>query len=107
MYRFSLDGRWRSKLQTTVDFPLNGLTVDYTNVLPQSAYGSSQNSLKNTYNLYAVINHYGHLDGGHYTAYCKLEDNKWYSFDDSNVTEMKESDVCATSAYMLFYTLRN
>lgn len=99
--RFSLDGRWRQKLQTTVDFPLNDLSVDYTNVLPQSAYGSSLS--RSSYNLYAVVNHYGHLDGGHYTAFCKLENQRWYTFDDSNVTEMKDTDVCGQAAYILFY----
>lgn len=99
--RFSLDGRWRQKLQTTVDFPLKDLTVDSTNVLPQSAYGSSPP--KNTYNLYAVVNHYGHLDGGHYTAFCKLDNQRWYKFDDSNVFEMQDTDVCGQAAYILFY----
>lgn len=99
--RFSLDGRWRQKLQTTVDFPLRDLSVDSTNVLPQSAYGSSPP--KNTYNLYAVVNHYGHLDGGHYTAFCKLENQRWYKFDDSNVFEMQDTDVCGQAAYILFY----
>jgi ubiquitin carboxyl-terminal hydrolase 8 len=33
--------------------------------------------------LYAVSNHYGTMDAGHYTAYCKnAEYNKW--FDISN-----------------------
>lgn len=99
--RFSLDGRWRQKLQTTVDFPLSDLSVDCTNVLPQSAYGSPTS--KCTYNLYAVVNHYGHLDGGHYTAFCKLENHRWYSFDDSNVSEMRDTEVCSQAAYILFY----
>lgn len=99
--RFSLDGRWRQKLQTTVDFPLTDLSVDCTNVLPQSAYGSMP--LKSSYELIAVVNHYGHLDGGHYTAFCKLENQRWYTFDDSNVNEMKDSDVCGQAAYLLFY----
>lgn len=99
--RFSLDGRWRQKLQTTVDFPLTDLSVDCTNVLPQSAYTTPS---KSSYNLYGVVNHYGHLDGGHYTAFCKLDNQRWYTFDDSNVTEMKELDVCGQAAYILFYT---
>lgn len=99
--RFSLDGRWRQKLQTTVDFPLTDLSVDFTNVLPQSAYGSTP--VKSSYNLCAVVNHYGHLDGGHYTAFGKLENQRWYTFDDSTVSEMKDTDVCGQAAYILFY----
>lgn len=38
------------------------------------------------YDLYAVSNHYGSLNGGHYTATCKnVIDNKWYYFDDGSV----------------------
>jgi len=99
--RFSLDGRWRQKLQTTVEFPLTDLNVDYTNVLPQSAYGPTFS--KSAYNLCAVVNHYGHLDGGHYTAFTKLENQRWYTFDDGNVTEMKDTDVISQAAYILFY----
>lgn len=101
--RFSLDGRWRQKLQTTVDFPLSDLNVDCTNVLPQSAYGGQTHRL--SYNLCAVVNHYGHLDGGHYTAFCKLDNHRWYTFDDSNVYEMRDADVCSQAAYILFYAI--
>lgn len=99
--RFSLDGRWRQKLQTTVDFPLTGLNVDYTQVLPPKAYPVVS---KSSYNLFAVVNHYGHLDGGHYTSFCKLENQKWYTFDDSNVSDLKDADVCGQAGYILFYS---
>ena len=39
------------------------------------------------YDLYAVSNHYGSLNGGHYTAYCLNSiQNRWYDFDDSRVS---------------------
>ena len=35
------------------------------------------------FNLYAVSNHFGSLEGGHYTAYCSSDVlKKWYKFDD-------------------------
>ena len=35
------------------------------------------------FNLYAVSNHFGSLEGGHYTAYCSSDvHKKWYKFDD-------------------------
>eukprot|EP00605_Chrysophyceae_sp_TOSAG23-4_P001272 GSChrysophyteH1.ASY1.ANO1.1383.1 assembled CDS len=70
------------------------------------------------YELYAVLIHSGSLHGGHYYAYVKdLDSQKWWNFNDSSVTEMKESDVFAgagarstndralssSSAYMLMY----
>ena len=45
--------------------------------------------------------------GGHYTAYCRmpegLGDGRWYTFDDSHVSEMAEGGVNTSSAYVLFY----
>ena len=41
------------------------------------------------------------------TAYCKNRiDDKWYYFDDSSVTEAKESSVVSKAAYVLFYQRR-
>lgn len=102
--RFSLtsDGRWRQKLQTAVDFPLSDLSVDCTNVLPQSVNGFK--APRSSYNLMAVVNHYGHLDGGHYTAFCKLENQRWYEFDDGKVSAKEDTKVCGQEAYILFYS---
>lgn len=90
------------KLQTTVDFPLKDLSVDCTDVLPKSAHGSMP--FKSTYNLCAVVNHYGEIEAGHYTAFCKLENQRWYKFDDSKVSEIRDTDVCGQAAYILFYS---
>jgi ubiquitin C-terminal hydrolase len=37
------------------------------------------------YNCYGVINHYGSMHFGHYTAYAK-NNGKWYCYDDSTTT---------------------
>uniref|UniRef100_A0A8C1UR73 Ubiquitin carboxyl-terminal hydrolase n=1 Tax=Cyprinus carpio TaxID=7962 RepID=A0A8C1UR73_CYPCA len=57
------------------------------------------------YSLYAVINHRGSRHGGHYTAHIRSsEENKWYCFDDSRVTEVDESKLKGSSeAYLLLY----
>ena len=50
--------------------------------------------------------------GGHYYAYIKsFEDNKWYNFNDSSVTEISEDEISKVfgdkfggpTAYMLMY----
>ncbi|KAG7468755.1 ubiquitin carboxyl-terminal hydrolase 8, partial [Solea senegalensis] len=57
------------------------------------------------YGLYAVSNHYGGLDGGHYTAYCKNAlKQRWYKFDDHEVSEISTSSVKSSAAYILFYS---
>lgn len=95
--RFSYEGRWKQKLQTYVDFPLDSLD------LAQYVIGPKQNLKR--YNLYGVSNHYGGLDGGHYTAYCKNSiKQRWYKFDDHEVSEISTSSVKSSAAYILFYS---
>ena len=59
------------------------------------------------YDLYAVSNHFGGLGGGHYTAYCRMEDDGWHCFDDSHVSPADESSVQSKAAYLLFYRRRH
>ncbi|NXP08635.1 UBP8 hydrolase, partial [Thinocorus orbignyianus] len=95
--RFSYDGRWKQKLQTSVDFPLETLDLSQYVIGPK-------NNLKR-YNLFSVSNHYGGLDGGHYTAYCKnASKQRWFKFDDHEVSEISSSSVKSSAAYILFYT---
>ncbi|XP_072255207.1 ubiquitin carboxyl-terminal hydrolase 8 [Pyxicephalus adspersus] len=94
--RFSYEGRWKQKLQTYVDFPLEHLDL--------SQYVIGPKTFKK-YNLFGVSNHYGGLDGGHYTAYCKNAlKQKWYKFDDHEVSDISVSSVKTSAAYILFYT---
>ncbi|CAH0678203.1 unnamed protein product [Spodoptera exigua] len=85
------------KKQTYIDFPLEDLDMR------QFAHCSSPHA----YNLYAVSNHYGSMEGGHYTAYCKSSVyGKWYKYDDHVVTEIPSSEVKSSAAYILFYSTR-
>ncbi|XP_070547285.1 LOW QUALITY PROTEIN: ubiquitin carboxyl-terminal hydrolase 8-like [Ptychodera flava] len=94
--RFSYEGVWRHKLQTYVDFPLTDFNMRGHVIGPNT---------KSAYNLYAVSNHYGTIDGGHYTAYCKHSlTQRWYKFDDTEVYEMSSSGVRSSAAYILFYS---
>lgn len=63
LFRFTSDG-WCRKQQTYVDFPVNQ-TLDMSNFL----FGIEHRNVH--FSLYAVSNHYGTMDSGHYTAYCK------------------------------------
>ncbi|GFO06715.1 ubiquitin carboxyl-terminal hydrolase 32 [Plakobranchus ocellatus] len=63
-------------------------TEDYTNV---------------KYNLYAMSCHTGILGGGHYVAYAKNENQRWYVYNDSSCKELPEGQLAKNSAYILFY----
>ncbi|KAL6764576.1 hypothetical protein V8C86DRAFT_3084010 [Haematococcus lacustris] len=56
------------------------------------------------YQLYAVINHYGSLGGGHYTAFVQEPgSSRWFAYDDSRVTPVSIEEVCSPAAYVLFF----
>ncbi|XP_021934283.1 ubiquitin carboxyl-terminal hydrolase 8 isoform X2 [Zootermopsis nevadensis] len=93
--RFYHDGWWR-KRQTYVDFPFH-LDMSQFTLVPGQRYVS--------YDLYGISNHYGTMEGGHYTAYCKnAEYGKWYKFDDHEVSEISNNSVRSGAAYILFYS---
>lgn len=73
--RFSPTERYRGKLSTLVDCPINGLDLS----LCAANRGSST-----SYNLYGVANHSGSTYSGHYIAYCKHPySGEWHSYNDS------------------------
>ena len=84
------------KSQVLVTFPIDNLD------LSEYVIGYKKNSYK--YELYGVCNHSGGVMGGHYTAYVKNANGKWYHFNDTSVSEvgLPESIVSA-KAYVLFY----
>jgi len=96
--RFYQDGMYTRKKQNFVNFDLKNLNV--------SQYAVNGFDNKNSrFNLYAVSNHFGSLEGGHYTAYCSSDVLKrWYKFDDQDVSVMDAADVVTPAAYILFYT---
>ncbi|XP_012778509.2 ubiquitin carboxyl-terminal hydrolase 19 isoform X1 [Maylandia zebra] len=101
---------WRDKINDMVDFPVRNLD------LSKFCIGQKDEMQQPPiYDLYAVINHYGGMIGGHYTAYARLPSDKnsqrsdvgWRLFDDSTVTMVDESQVVTRYAYVLFYRRRN
>ncbi|VAH03731.1 unnamed protein product [Triticum turgidum subsp. durum] len=96
--RFSYSRYMKNKLDTFVNFPIHDL--DMTKYAKHTS-GGDQPLI---YELYAVINHYGGLGGGHYSAYAKLiEEDSWYHFDDSHVSSVNEEETGTSAAYLLFY----
>lgn len=59
------------------------------------------------YDLYGISNHYGSLNGGHYTAFCfSPYHKKWLEFDDTDVSRADPGKIVTKAAYVLFYKLR-
>ncbi|PVU96105.1 hypothetical protein BB561_001383 [Smittium simulii] len=113
--RFDHLREWSKKLDTFVDFPLEGLDLNF--LISNNKYFSEESQHKadflgpnSVYDLYATCNHYGGYGGGHYTASALHSGtNEWYNYNDSNVTHISDplKEVVTTSAYVLFYRLRS
>lgn len=106
--------RFKNGVKNTevVDFPIEGLEMS------KYCKDSSQDPSDMIYDLYGVVNHFGGLNAGHYTANCFNEVyQKWYNFNDSQVSETYKGigkpslsdlkpDIVRSSAYVLFYKRR-
>ncbi|KAF8512245.1 hypothetical protein JB92DRAFT_3083359 [Gautieria morchelliformis] len=58
------------------------------------------------YDLFAVINHEGQMNNGHYTNFARYCD-EWYRFDDDKVHPSTLQDCLNSVAYMCFYVKRH
>ncbi|KAJ8286874.1 hypothetical protein GJAV_G00044320 [Gymnothorax javanicus] len=95
--RFRHEVMYSFKINSHVSFPLEGLDLR-----PFLAKESS--SQITTYDLLSVICHHGTAGSGHYIAYCQnVINGQWYEFDDQYVTEVHETVVQNSEAYVLFY----
>ncbi|XP_050068604.1 ubiquitin carboxyl-terminal hydrolase 8 isoform X2 [Anopheles maculipalpis] len=91
------------KKQTLVKFPLSELNM--TRYLARTEVNRNKRLTTFRYHLYGVSNHYGSMESGHYTAFCLNNiHQKWFKFDDYNVSSIDASDVQASAAYILFYS---
>ena len=85
--------RWE-KNDENIDFPINNFDMKDLMIGPDKDHS--------IYDLFAVSQHYGSTEGGHYTAVCK-NSGKWYNYDDSSVTVTSPWACLSSAAYVLFY----
>ncbi|OMJ93584.1 hypothetical protein SteCoe_3422 [Stentor coeruleus] len=95
--RFKQKSLFSSKNSKSIEFPIEGFDMS-----------QCTRFCRGIYDLYAVSNHFGSLEGGHYTAYAKSQDGQWRNFDDSSVSIVQNvRNIVGPSAYVLFYRLRD
>ncbi|KDR80672.1 hypothetical protein GALMADRAFT_241045 [Galerina marginata CBS 339.88] len=117
--RFSNNRTLRDKIDTHIDFPIEGLDLsdmagerNVAKKLVDEGVDIKELKLENldeplVYDLFGVDEHIGGLGGGHYRAYASNHlTGKWYHFDDSYVTPARASDSVNANAYLLFYRRR-
>ena len=57
----------------------------------------------NTYTLFAVINHIGTIEAGHYTNYVRQHRDRWYRCNDHQIVPTTIQEVLDSEGYLLFY----
>ncbi|KAG6811700.1 hypothetical protein H0H92_006207 [Tricholoma furcatifolium] len=118
--RFSNSRALRDKIDTFIDFPVEGLDLssmvgerEVFKRLAENGIDLGEFQLGDVdeplvYDLFGVDEHMGGLGGGHYRAYALNHlNNKWYHFDDSLVSPARATDAVNANAYLLFYRRRS
>lgn len=88
-------GETGGKINKYVEAPLEN--VDF------STHVRGYNKKSNIYDLYGVCNHTGGAFGGHYTAFVKNANGKWYEFNDTIVKEVDDTEIVTSRSYCFFY----
>ena len=112
------DNHGLKKYSNSVKYPVKGLDLTdivkgkgsldiFNNKYKEKDNKDNKNKNKNNekfvYDLYAVINHSGSMNFGHYTATIKFK-NKWFDISDSNVSPT--NNPISSQAYVLCYKKR-
>ena len=84
-----------NKIDKFIDFPVRKCT--FPNLVEK------QSDTKAVYELVAIGNHSGSVGGGHYWAYTRGTNGRWYEYDDETVCEIDISTLVSRRAYYLVY----
>ena len=97
---FSLQGinkQTNNKYECLVDFPMVLNMGGYID--PECGFDKEK-----IYDLFAILNHQGIMEVGHYFSYIKFHQrNEWYEFNDSSVKKIEQKMDKFPYAYALFY----
>lgn len=77
-----------------------GSSNSSTNVTEEDANRLQHDTSDFRYSLYAVINHVGTLDAGHYTAYVRHQKDIWVKCDDHIITTATLKQVLDSEGYV-------
>lgn len=101
--RFEHSSIQDKKISTFISFPEQ---LDMTPFTSHRRNGNNNSALENMpkngedtaftdnrYSLFAVINHEGSLETGHYTAFIRQQRDQWFKCDDHLITRARLKDV--------------
>lgn len=110
-FEYNYQEGYRTKINSVFTFPSQLDLAPYTD--PSQGQENNDKKQETVYELRGVVMHHGTADFGHYTSYIKdIDTNKWFLYNDSFVSEVKEEEVLingsgkegkGSSGYILFY----
>ncbi|EDL33892.1 mCG3962 [Mus musculus] len=107
--RFEHSAKQRRKITTYISFPLELDMTPFmasskeTRVNGQLQLPTNSANNENKYSLFAVVNHQGTLESGHYTSFIRHHRDQWFKCDDAVITKASIKDVLDSEGYLLFY----
>ena len=84
-------------------FVKNEACVNIATELDLTDYCLSHDNKNAKYHLFAIGNHEGTLQFGHYYADCKNSNGQWHRFNDASVSKLDQQQLNGQTAYILFY----
>ncbi|PSN30985.1 Ubiquitin carboxyl-terminal hydrolase 22 [Blattella germanica] len=107
--RFEHSSRFHKKIKTFVAFPEHLDMTPFMSHRRNHNNNNTNNTFRglnsvsvsdNRYSLFAVINHLGSLDAGHYTAFIRQQRDHWFKCDDHLITRANLREVLDSEGYV-------
>jgi ubiquitin C-terminal hydrolase len=79
--------------------------IDELDLRPWMAFDSSpftRHQKLPIYETYAVIEHNGSMQGGHYHMYSRESKNNWVEYDDTGISDVSPERVVSADSYIVF-----
>ena len=79
-------------------------SIEFDDIIDITQFVAYDYKQKIKYKILGVCTHYGYSGRfGHYVAFCRNRENKWYEFNDSSCSECSRSSINRGSPYLLLY----
>lgn len=102
--RFEHSNKIHKKINTHISFPeILDMSPFMSNHINNESSTPAVENTENKYFLFAVVNHHGTLESGHYTSFIRLTHDQWFDCDDHIIKKASIEDVMKSEGYLLFY----
>lgn len=105
--RFEQSLKIHKKISTHISFPeildMSPFMSNRINKEQGDEIDADRNPDSQKYFLFAVVNHHGTLESGHYTSFIRLTEDQWFDCDDHIIKKSTIEDVTKSEGYLLFY----